>query len=135
MPDPDRNVADLRRTAYLLCGDWRRADEIVQLTLAQVAAYRRRPDPASLREALVRCWSAGRRSSDAGPAGGPEPVRTLLRMRPRRRACVVLRYWEGCGVEETAQLLDCSPAAVRRETTEGLRALVSLRSGSDRKRT
>jgi DNA-directed RNA polymerase specialized sigma24 family protein len=126
-------VPGLRRTAYLLCGDWPRADELVRLTLARLAAAGRRPDPASLREELVRRWSAGRSSADAGPAGRPEPVRTLLRMPPRRRACVVLRHWEGCSVEETARLLDCSAAVVRTETTEGLHALLTLRSGSDRK--
>ena len=45
---------------------------------------------------------------------------------------MVLRYWEGCGVEETARLLDCAPGTVRSETTEGLQALLSLRSGCDR---
>ena len=126
-------VPGLRRTAYLLSGDWPRADELVYRALTAVAAGRRRADQTAARSALVRCGSADRRSADAGPAGGPEPVRTLLRMPPLRRACVVLRHWEGCSVEETARLLDCSAAVVRTETIEGLQALLTLRSGSDLK--
>ena len=132
-------VPALRRTAYLLSGDWHRADEIVRLTLARVVADRRRAGPADdlaalLRAALVRCWSADRRRSDAGPAGRPELVRALMGMPHRQRACVVLRYWERCGVEETARLLGCPPGVVRRETTEGLQALLRLRPEYDHKR-
>lgn len=131
-------VPALRRTAYLLSGDWPRADEIVRLTLAEVAADRRRLDRADdptafLRAVLVRCWTADREPPEAGPAGRPELVRTLLRMPPGQRACVVLRYWERCSVEETARLLGCSLDAVHRDTTKGLETLVRLRSGCDRK--
>ena len=129
MPD----VAALRRTAFLLCGDWRRADEIVQRALTRAVADRRRAGPAAdpaahLRAELVRCWSADRRPAPApGPGPGQELVRALLGMPARRRGCVVLRCWAGCTDEETARLLDCSPAAVRRETAAGLQALVRLR--------
>src|SRR5215207_6176307 len=107
-------VPALRRTAYLLSGDWRRADEIVRLTLARAVADRRQARPADdlaafLRAALVRCWSTDHRRPDAGTARRPELVRTLMRMPHRRRACVVLRYWERCGAEETARLLGCPP--------------------------
>jgi DNA-directed RNA polymerase specialized sigma24 family protein len=129
-------VPALRRTAYLLSGDWRRADEIVRLTLARAVADRRQARPADdlaafLRAALVRCWSADRRRPNAGTAGRSELVRMLMRMPRRRRACVVLRYWERCGVEETARLLGCAPGVVRREETAGLHALLSLRPEHD----
>jgi DNA-directed RNA polymerase specialized sigma24 family protein len=126
--EPD--LPALRRTAFLLSGDWGRADELVLRTLTGAAvAGRRRCDPAALRAQLIRCWTADRRPApDAGRGERPELVRTLLRMPPRQRACVVLRYWERCGVEETARLLDCSPDEVRRDTTRGLEALVRLRS-------
>jgi DNA-directed RNA polymerase specialized sigma24 family protein len=125
------DVDGLRRTAYLLCGDWPEADEVVYRALTTVAAGRRRPDPAVLRAALVRCWR-----SRPEPAGAPvdvELVRALRTMPPRQRGCVVLRYWERCPVEETARLLGCSAAEVHRDTTEGLRILLGPRAGSDRK--
>jgi DNA-directed RNA polymerase specialized sigma24 family protein len=119
MPD----VAALRRTAYLLCGDWHRADELVQRTLS-VAVARRRADPESLRAALVRCWD--RTATDQPDA--PELVCALQRMPARQRGCVVLRHWERCTVEETARLLGCTTAAVRRETAAALAILIRLRA-------
>jgi DNA-directed RNA polymerase specialized sigma24 family protein len=132
MPEPV-DVPALRRTAFLLCGDWPRADEIVLQALTRAVADRRRAGPAAdpaahLRAELVRCWSADRRPApEPGPGPGQDLVRELLRMPARRRACVVLRCWAACTAEETARLLGCSTAAVRRETAAGLPALIRLR--------
>src|SRR3954468_12083813 len=50
----------LRRTAYLLCGDWHRAEDLVQGTLVKVvvAARRRRVDSldAYSRQVLLRLF-------------------------------------------------------------------------------
>lgn len=135
MDDFDREVRArvpaLRRTAFLLSGDWRRADEIVRLTLLRTSTSRRArtaDDPeAYLRAVLVHCWAAhDLPPAAAQPVDGPELVGALLGMPPRQRACVVLRYWEDCSVEETARLLDCSPSTVRSQTTRALRTLRGL---------
>lgn len=67
----------LRRTAYLLCGDWVQAEDLVQTTFAKVFAARRRLHdraalPAYLRQTLTRTyidesrrrWRGERPSSD-----------------------------------------------------------------------
>jgi DNA-directed RNA polymerase specialized sigma24 family protein len=130
MADPV-DVPALRRTAYLLCGDWPRADELVHRALTAVAAGRRPADQAAARAALVRRWRAAP-APEPDPAA-PELVRALGLMPARQRGCVVLRYWERCPVGETARLLGCAEDDVHRETTAGLEILVSLRTGSGRK--
>src|SRR5947209_891439 len=48
----------LRRTAFLLCGDWHQAEDLVQVSFAKLyAAWRRVEHPeAYLRQVLVRSW-------------------------------------------------------------------------------
>ena len=139
----------LRRTAYLLCGDWHRAEDLVQGTLIKVvvAARRRRVESldAYSRQVLLRLfldenrrlWRR-REKSWADPvevADGADRVRgdsdlkltvlsALRGLPPRQRATVVLRYWEDRSVEETAALLGISQGTVK---SQSARALASLR--------
>ncbi|MEZ0114223.1 RNA polymerase sigma-70 factor (sigma-E family) [Catenulispora sp. EB89] len=139
----------LRRTAYLLCGDWHRAEDLVQGTLIKVvvAARRRRVESldAYSRQVLLRLfldenrrlWRR-REKSWAEPvevADGADRVRgdsdlkltvlsALRGLPPRQRATVVLRYWEDRSVEETAALLGISQGTVK---SQSARALASLR--------
>src|SRR5580698_6214825 len=58
--------ASLRRTAYLMCGDWHQADDLVQTTLVKlyVAWKRVRNDAAPeayVRRILTRCFLDERR--------------------------------------------------------------------------
>jgi DNA-directed RNA polymerase specialized sigma24 family protein len=48
----------LRRTAFLLCGDWHQAEDLVQVAFEKVyASWSRLREPeAVLRRTLVRCW-------------------------------------------------------------------------------
>lgn len=139
----------LRRTAYLLCGDWDKASDFVQEGLIRV--YVRWPrlvrhggELAYARKAVVSAYldHTRRRSSTERPAetdptlASAEDVATAVATRealmsaladlpPRQRACVVLRYFEDLSVEQTAALLGCTEGTVKSQTS---RALFSLRS-------
>jgi RNA polymerase sigma-70 factor (sigma-E family) len=139
----------LRRTAYLLCGDWDRASDLVQEALIRVYVrwprlVRRGGELAYARKAVVSAYldQVRRRSSTERPqetdhtAASGEDVATevatrqalmdaLAQLPPRQRACVVLRYFEDLSVEQTAALLGCTEGTVKSQTS---RALFSLRS-------
>ena len=110
--------AHLRRTAYLMCGDWERASDFVQEGLIRV--YVRWP---RLQEADHTTASG----EDVATAVATRQalMSTLADLPPRQRACVVLRYFEDLSVAETAALLGCTEGTVKSQTS---RALFSLRS-------
>jgi len=130
----------LRRTAYLLCGDWHRAEDIVQTTLARVVVAARRRGVENLdaytRTALARVYLDERRRLPwrregplADAAALPQPasdqalsvtLRAALRsLPPRQRAAVVLRYWEDHSTEETADRPACSAGPTRSGAAAG----------------
>lgn len=142
----------LRRCAYLLCGDWHLAEDLVQTTLIKM--YRAWPRiqhtdrPVSFaRTTLTRCWldeqrRPWRRSETgsgvipdvADPALDPERYHrrsseradllvALAKVPPRQRAVLVLRYFEGLSVAETAAALRCSDGTVKSQAARGLAAL------------
>jgi RNA polymerase sigma-70 factor (sigma-E family) len=135
----------MRRTAYLLCGDWHRAEDLVQSAFARLyAAWPSIRDSgavdAYLRKTLVRiyidesrrAWHRERPSEtipdSAAAAGGDIEDAILLRHAlaavPRRqRACLVLRFFDDCSVEATADALGCSVGTVKSNTARGLVAL------------
>ena len=136
----------LFRTACLLTGDWHLAEDLVQETLAKMYRSWRRisrvDSPVAYADTvLVRTFlsqrrrrSSTERPSDrlpdaAGPAQDAELRIALLdglaRMTAKDRAVLVLRYWEDRSVEETAQVLQLSPGAVR---ARSMRALERLRA-------
>ncbi|GAA0572087.1 SigE family RNA polymerase sigma factor [Kribbella sandramycini] len=138
----------LRRTAYLVCGDWHRADDVVQDALCKLyrswakidrdgnpLAYARRTVVNAALDSGRRPW---RREVptvdlptdqlwDADPATGhaerDEVLAALTRLAPRQRACVVLRYYEDLSIEQTAQILGCSEGTVKSQTARGLETL------------
>jgi RNA polymerase sigma-70 factor (sigma-E family) len=81
-------------------------------------------------EAAPATWAGG----DGAAAGGrADRVENLLDLRaalqtlaPRRRATVVLRYYCDYSIEQTAQLLDCSPGTVKSQTAKALMQLRDL---------
>jgi RNA polymerase sigma-70 factor (sigma-E family) len=155
------NAAALRRSAYLLCGDWHLADDLTQTTLIKLhGAWPRvagRHQPVSYaRKILLRCWldekrrpwrRAERRDGDlpdgADPAGGPAAAQDIAGLRaelfgmlgtlpPRQRAVLVLRYFDALSVGETAVVLGCSEGTVKSQAARGLATMRSRLDGSAR---
>lgn len=135
----------LRRTAFLLCGDWHIAEDLAQTTLAKVFGSWRRISRQDAAEAyatrtLVNTYLADRRRKRVAevltdtpperPAGAQAPevrlvvLGALATLPPRARAVVVLRYWTDMSVEQVAGLLGCSPGNVK---SQSARALDKLR--------
>jgi RNA polymerase sigma-70 factor (sigma-E family) len=138
-------LVHLRRTAYLLCGDWARGDDIVQRALTDV--YVRWPKvrqadnvDAYVRKVLVhrfiddrrRAWARVRLMStvpdlpapDAGdPATGLDLRSALAGLPPRQRAVLVLRFFCDMSVEQTAAALGCATGTVKSQTSLALAAM------------
>jgi len=141
----------MRSTAYLLCGDWHRAEDLVQaaFTKLYLAWHRVNGHEALdgyLRQSIVRRYLDERRRGwwrreqvadpvpdSATPTAGLEDRLVLLdalqRLPKRQRAVVVLRYWEDMSIEDTAQALDCSPGTVKSQAARGLQTLRGLLPG------
>jgi RNA polymerase sigma-70 factor (sigma-E family) len=135
----------LRRVAYALCGDWHRADDLLQtaLTKLYVAWPRIRHEgneEAYVRQIMVRAnidesrrpWRRERPSDQLPdrPADGPAPVEersalfdALQQLPEQQRKVVVLRHWLGLSVRETAAELRISEGTVKSHSSRGLAAL------------
>jgi RNA polymerase sigma-70 factor (sigma-E family) len=136
-------LRELRRTAYLLCGDWHQAEDAAQEVLIRL--YRRWPRVERreglkpyVRRALIRIlidqsrrpWRREVMVDDPPEVVVPEAVRAvddrmvliaaLDRLPVRRRACLVLRYFDDLSVRETASALGCSEGTVKSQTAHGL---------------
>lgn len=139
----------MRGTAYLLCGDWHRAEDLVQNTFVKLyRAWHRITSHDTLdaytRQVLVRTYLDESRRGfffrekavaehvelAARVSGSPEDRMVLLTalaaVAPRQRAALVLRFWEDLSVEETARALGCSAGTVKSQTSRGLDALRDL---------
>jgi RNA polymerase sigma-70 factor (sigma-E family) len=135
----------LRRTAFLLCGDWHTAEDLAQATLVKVfASWRRisRKDAAAsyATRTLVNTYLADKRRKRVGEvltgtlperpvqAQAPEVrlvvLDALATLPPSARAVVVLRYWSDLSVEQVAAMLGCSEGNVK---SQSARALDKLR--------
>jgi RNA polymerase sigma-70 factor (sigma-E family) len=142
-------IPALRRSAYLLCGDWDRGDDLVQKVLTELyvrwsRAQRAENLDAYVRTMLVRRFLDERRTSWmrrvtlTDPAHRPEQVAppeadpalrvdvraALGSLPPPQRAVIVLRFLHDLSVEQTAEALGCSAGTVKSQTS---RALASLR--------
>jgi RNA polymerase sigma-70 factor (sigma-E family) len=139
-------AASLHRTAYLLCGDWHLADDLVQETFVQTFRHWRRVQRADNQNAYVkrilinefnRHWQRygglpvadNDRLEVAVPDISDEVVsradllRALSTLPARQRATVVLRYLEGMSERETAAVMRCSEGTVKSQTARALNAL------------
>jgi RNA polymerase sigma-70 factor (sigma-E family) len=138
-------IKPLRQTAYLLCGDWHLADDLVQTTLTKLYAawrrvYRRDAVDAYTRQILVRSYLSERRrpwrrehptafvpDTAAGQSDSHDErdrlMSALSRVPARQRAVLVLRYWDDHSISTTAEMLGCSQGTVKSQAARGLAAL------------
>lgn len=138
----------VRRTAYMLCGDWHKADDLAQTAFVAVhRRWRKIKDRAAtdayVRKTLVRAsidesrrpWRR-ERNVDVLPeqAGGGQRfdeqvvqrqdlLAGLRQVPPKQRAVLVLRYFEGMDVSGVAKALGCSEGNVKSQTARGLTKL------------
>ncbi|MCO1596838.1 SigE family RNA polymerase sigma factor [Micromonospora sp. RHAY321] len=136
----------MHRTAYLLCGDWYLADDLVQEALAKAYSNWRKVQRADSPSAYVRRilinesrrgWRRVRNITVHADVDGTvadmsdevvnraELLQALQSLPARQRATVVLRFLEGLSERETAAVLGCSEGTVKSQTS---RALIKLKS-------
>ncbi|MGH3150954.1 MAG: SigE family RNA polymerase sigma factor [Streptosporangiaceae bacterium] len=134
-------AARLRRTAFLLCGDWHTAEDLTQTTLARMFVSWRRISRqeavyAYASRTLVNAYLSDRRRRRGRevltgwlPEAAVEPQACEVRMvmldalatlPPKTRVVVVMRYWADLSVEQVADLLGCSTGNVKSQSSRGL---------------
>jgi RNA polymerase sigma-70 factor (sigma-E family) len=138
----------LRRTAFLLCGDWQRAEDIVQTALVKlyVAWHRVQRDgnidgyvrTILTRTAIDEFRRAHRRREQLVDDPPELPTwqrdsdnaidvqRVLDQLPSGQRAVIVLRYWEDLSIAETAQTLRISDGTVKSQTAKALTSMRRL---------
>ncbi|MBO0880948.1 MAG: SigE family RNA polymerase sigma factor [Mycobacterium sp.] len=139
--------AALLRAAWLLTGDWHRAEDLVQTALAKVwprwsrlsaegqpDAYVRRVLVASYLTWRRRHWWAERPTATLPDLAVAEhgfaaaDLRAVIgqllpTLSPGQRAVLVLRFYEDLSVQETAEVLGCSAGTVKSQTAKALAKL------------
>ena len=143
------NGRQLLRTACLVTGDAHLGEDLLQTALATaygswstvsaadhpVAYVRRLMINAHLswvrrltntERPLERFSDAGSGDHQSAHANSDEMRQALLRLSPRVRTAVVLRYFEDLSETETAHVMGCSRSTVNNHVTRGLAALRGL---------
>ncbi|HEX4472693.1 MAG TPA: SigE family RNA polymerase sigma factor [Nocardioides sp.] len=139
--------ASLRRTAYLVCGDWQLASDYVQDALmrvyrhwprlrgeAEARSYARKAVVSVVIDAKRRRSSTevpvddvvdrvGGRDEAAASADRDLLTRCLAQVPTRQRACLVLRYYDDLSVSDVAATLGISEGTVKSQTARGLDTL------------
>jgi RNA polymerase sigma-70 factor (sigma-E family) len=134
-------VPRLRRTAFLLCGDWHMAEDLAQTTLTKMFVHWRRIRRQDAvfsyaSRTLVNTYIASRRGRKSGEIvtdtvpeqilmpDSPETrmvvMSALATLAPRARAVVVLRFWADMSVQQVAEALGCSEGTVKSQTARAL---------------
>ncbi len=136
--------------AFLLCGDRREAEDLVQDALVKTFARGRGGLETHSLEGYVRRavlttyvdgfrrrrrWAAVRHllavdevgpGCDAGVAARADVAAALAELSPRERACVVLRFYEDLTVPSIADALAVSEGAVKRYLSDAVRRMEGL---------
>ncbi len=147
--------AQLRRTAFLLCGDSHRAEDLVQVSLVKlygawprlrrdhdhsVDAFARRIVVNAHIDDTRRPWRRERPGLDVldeEPQAREQAdqvedrealIKALQELPPGQRSVVVLRHYWGLSVQETADDLGISAGTVKSQTSAGLAGLHRLLS-------
>jgi RNA polymerase sigma-70 factor (sigma-E family) len=147
-------VPRLRRTAFLLCGDWHTAEDLAQTTLTKMFVHWRRIKRhdavfSYASRTLINTYIASRRGRKAGEIvtdtvpeqfvfDPPSPETRMVVMAaldtlaPRARAVVVLRFWADMSVEQVADVLGCSEGTVKSQTSRALEKMKPVLEGVQR---
>ncbi|MBW8807211.1 MAG: RNA polymerase subunit sigma-24 [Catenulispora sp. 13_1_20CM_3_70_7] len=133
----------LRRSAYVLCGDWHLAEDLVQTAYQRIFRSWHRvrvidmPD-AYARRVVYHCFLDSRKRQrevasletlvdrpavEVDTAARLTILAALAALAPRTRAVVALRYWEDQSVEQTAAVLGISAGTVKSMSARGLAQL------------
>ncbi|GAA4854130.1 SigE family RNA polymerase sigma factor [Saccharopolyspora rosea] len=138
----------VRRMAYMMCGDWHRADDHAQTAFIALHRHWRKVRDKGALDAYVRRiltravidesrrpWRRERSAEKlpdrpAESADVDESVATrqalldgLQRVPPKQRAVLVLRFLEGLDVAGVAEVMRCSEGTVKSQCARGLAAL------------
>ncbi|GAA2335681.1 SigE family RNA polymerase sigma factor [Saccharopolyspora halophila] len=138
----------VRRMAYMMCGDWHRADDLAQTAFialhrhwrkvrdkGALDAYVRRTLTRAVIDESRRPWRRERAAETLpdSPADAPDmddSVATrhallagLQQVPPKQRAVLVLRFLEGLDVAGVAAVMKCSEGTVKSQSARGLAAL------------
>jgi RNA polymerase sigma-70 factor (sigma-E family) len=138
----------LMRLAYVLAGDQHSAEDLLQSALARAAARWRHikgSPEAYVRRAMyneqISRWRRGRESvmadlPETGVGDRSAEVdlrlaleRALLALPSRKRAVLVLRYYEDLPEKQVAEILGCSVGTVRSQTHKAIAQLRQLVPG------
>jgi RNA polymerase sigma-70 factor (sigma-E family) len=145
-------LPSLRRLAMLLCQDWHSADDLVQAGITKLYVHWPRAKAAEnidayVRAIVVREFLRERRSSwarrvtlsdqvpDAPSASHDSDTSMDLQaaiaaLPVRQRATLVLRFYCDLNVDQSAEVLSCTPGTVKSQTAKAL-ATLRRRLGPD----
>jgi RNA polymerase sigma-70 factor (sigma-E family) len=134
----------LRGLAYLTCGDWEAAEDAVSISLAKLYQRWRKVDSphsyacrtvvrAAIDEARHpwrREHAASHRLPERATPDAADRIDERMRLRdalrqipPGQRAILVLRFYEGLSVDQTAAALGLRTGTIKSQTARGLATL------------
>lgn len=144
----DAHQRSLLRLAYLLTGEEHLAEDLVQSVLVRMIARwpkLRHIDKLDLyaRRAMVNQYISWRRRRASGEVSSAEPPerahwpedaavlritlrQALMRLTPKQRAVLVLRFFEDRTERDVADLMECSVGTVKSQTHHALARLRAL---------
>jgi RNA polymerase sigma-70 factor (sigma-E family) len=142
----------LRKLAYMTCGNWHTAEDAVANALIKLyPRWQKLERPDLYAKTMVfraavdetrRPWRRERSTGDAMPdvplrdpsVTTDERLRVQAALRsvpPRQRAAVVLRYYLGLSLEDSAGVLGCSVGTAKSQASRGLVRLREVLAAED----
>lgn len=143
----------LRRIAYAICGDWHRADDLLQTALVKLyvawpRVQQQGKEEAYVRRIMVRSnidesrrpWRRETPGLDGHDTAARQELGTeersalfeaLQELPQMQRKVVVLRHWLGLSVAETADELGIGEGTVKSHTSRGVERLRAVLAAQD----